>query len=89
MVSDSSMNASYIQQWTSTSHEAAFASHTLAVVLWVVVAVNAVGIFANGFLLVSLVLLHGKGYLSVASVQMLVQQASVDFILNALSIAYD
>ena len=63
-----------------------FLSHS--VVIWTLVGLNSVGIAANTFLITGLLLLHGKGHISVASVQMLVQQASVDLILNALSIAY-
>lgn len=83
------MNASTpIVQGNTDTAGLEFASRTLSVALWVAVGVNAVGIVANAILLVGLLLLHGKGHLGAASVQMLVQQASVDLILNGLSIGY-
>ena len=82
------MNSSTNHLEVNTSTGLEFSSGTLSVVLWVVVSITAVGIIANTFLIMGLMLLHGKGHISVASVQMLVQQASVDLILNALSIAY-
>lgn len=72
----------------STTSGATFSIKALSVVLWAVIGVNGVGIVANAALLTGLMLLHGRGHMSVASVQMLAQQASVDLILNVLSIAY-
>ena len=81
-------SANLLEVTGTTIPDSEFSSRTLSVVLWAVIAINAVGIVANAFLITGLMLLHGKGHISVASVQMLVQQASVDLILNALSIAY-
>ena len=83
------LNATNSLEVTSTTITGSeFSSRPLSLVLWAVIAINTLGIIANAFLITGLILLHGKGHISVASVQMLVQQASVDLILNALSIAY-
>ena len=60
---------------------------TISQVVLVVVGINSVGVVANGLLVAGLVLLRGSGRMSRASVQMLLQQAAVDFLTCAVAIA--
>lgn len=61
---------------------------TFAQLLLVVVCINSVGVVLNGLLVAGLVLLRGTGKMSLANVQMLLQQASVDLLTCAFAIAY-
>ena len=60
---------------------------TISQIVLVMVGINSVGVVANGLLVAGLVLLRGSGRMSRASVQMLLQQAAVDFLTCAVAIA--
>lgn len=60
---------------------------TISTILLVIVGINALGVVGNGLLVVGLVLLRGSGKLSRASVQMLLQQAVIDFLNCVTAIA--
>lgn len=62
-------------------------STTISQFLLVVVGINAFGVVGNGLLVAGLVLLRGSGRMSIASVQMLLQQAAVDFLTCTVAIA--
>ena len=59
----------------------------LSYFLLVVVGINSVGVIANGILVTGFVLMRGFGQNSSACFQMLLQQATVDFLTCALVIA--
>ena len=50
--------------------------------------INAIGVMGNGLLVTGLLLLRGSGRMSSASVQMLLQQATIDSLTCAVVIAY-
>lgn len=61
---------------------------TIYQILLAIVGVNAVGVVGNVLLVIGLLLLRGSGRMSRASVQMLIQQASVDFLTCLTAIGY-
>ena len=85
---ENTLNISTNLQEVVTTPELVVSSQAISVVLSAVIGIIVLGPVANASLLMGLMLLHGRGHMSVASVQMLAQQASVDLILNVLSIAY-